>query len=112
MIKMIIFIVAYIILAPLIGGLFAGIDRKLIARMQGRVGPPVLQPFYDVLKLAPWYSRTRSGPRHEGQMRPMKPVRTGAASSCTIKGTNGSRRRLPKKFFRGPEGTTDRKSVV
>ena len=51
MIKMIIFIVAYIILAPLIGGLFAGIDRKLTARMQGRVGPPVLQPFYDVLKL-------------------------------------------------------------
>ena len=41
MIKMIIFIVAYIILAPLIGGLFAGIDRKLTARMQGRVGPPV-----------------------------------------------------------------------
>ena len=29
MIKMIIFIVAYIILAPLIGGLFAGLDRKL-----------------------------------------------------------------------------------
>jgi NADH-quinone oxidoreductase subunit H len=41
------------------GGLFAlafglllkGLDRKLIARFQARVGPPVLQPFYDSLKL-------------------------------------------------------------
>jgi ech hydrogenase subunit B len=29
----------------------AGIDRKVTARMQGRVGPPILQPFYDVGKL-------------------------------------------------------------
>ncbi|MCL6474864.1 MAG: NADH-quinone oxidoreductase subunit H [Firmicutes bacterium] len=28
-----------------------GIDRKLSARMQGRVGPPVVQPFYDLIKL-------------------------------------------------------------
>jgi ech hydrogenase subunit B len=28
-----------------------GIDRKLTARLQGRKGPPVIQPFYDVLKL-------------------------------------------------------------
>ena len=42
---------AYIILAPLLGGLIAGLDRKVTARMQGRVGPPILQPFYDVLKL-------------------------------------------------------------
>jgi len=40
-----------LIAAPLIGGLLMGIDRKLTARIQGRVGPPVLQPFYDVLKL-------------------------------------------------------------
>ena len=33
------------------GGLIAGIDRKVTARMQGRVGPPLLQPFYDVAKL-------------------------------------------------------------
>lgn len=44
-------IVAYLILAPLLGGFLAGVDRKITARMQGRVGPPVLQPFYDVLKL-------------------------------------------------------------
>ncbi len=42
---------AYLVLAPLAGGLLAGIDRKLSARMQSRWGPPVLQPFYDVAKL-------------------------------------------------------------
>ena len=40
-----------ITVSPFAGGLLTGIDRKLTARMQGRVGPPVLQPFYDVLKL-------------------------------------------------------------
>jgi formate hydrogenlyase subunit 4 len=40
-----------VVLAPFIGGLLAGIDRIVTARMQSRVGPPVLQPFYDVLKL-------------------------------------------------------------
>jgi formate hydrogenlyase subunit 4 len=44
-------VIAYIVLAPFAGGLLAGLDRKIGARMQGRVGPPVLQPFYDVLKL-------------------------------------------------------------
>ncbi len=44
-------IAAYVILAPFLGGLLAGIDRKITARMQGRQGPPVLQPFYDVGKL-------------------------------------------------------------
>ncbi len=40
-----------LILAPLVGGLLTGIDRVITARMQGRQGPPILQPFYDVLKL-------------------------------------------------------------
>lgn len=43
--------VLFLVLAPIAGGLIAGIDRKITARMQGRVGPPVLQPFYDVGKL-------------------------------------------------------------
>jgi ech hydrogenase subunit B len=43
--------VLYIILAPLIGGLLSGVDRVISARMQGRQGPPVFQPFYDVYKL-------------------------------------------------------------
>lgn len=51
MIEKIIGVAAYILLAPLIGGLLDGLDRKISARMQGRVGPPVLQPFYDVRKL-------------------------------------------------------------
>ncbi len=44
-------VIAYIVLAPLVGGLLSGVDRVISARMQGRVGPPLLQPFYDVLKL-------------------------------------------------------------
>ncbi|AFV12329.1 putative ech hydrogenase subunit B [Thermacetogenium phaeum DSM 12270] len=40
-----------IIVAPLIGGLLAGIDRKITARLQGRYGPPLIQPFYDFFKL-------------------------------------------------------------
>ncbi|HNV39735.1 MAG TPA: NADH-quinone oxidoreductase subunit H, partial [Methanoculleus sp.] len=43
--------VLFLVLAPVAGGLIAGIDRKITARMQGRVGPPLLQPFYDVGKL-------------------------------------------------------------
>ncbi len=44
-------VIAYVVLAPLVGGILAGLDRKVSAWMQGRVGPPVLQPFYDVSKL-------------------------------------------------------------
>ncbi|NLH82404.1 MAG: NADH-quinone oxidoreductase subunit H, partial [Phyllobacteriaceae bacterium] len=41
------------------GGLFAltvglllrGLDRRAVARLQRRVGPPLVQPFFDVLKL-------------------------------------------------------------
>ena len=33
------------------GMLLCGIDRKIVARMQKRVGPPVVQPFYDFFKL-------------------------------------------------------------
>ena len=29
-----------------------GLDRRLAARLQGRVGPPLAQPFYDLVKLA------------------------------------------------------------
>ena len=43
--------ILYLILAPVAGGLLAGVDRIISARMQSRVGPPVFQPFYDVLKL-------------------------------------------------------------
>ena len=49
--NMLVQILAYIILAPIVGGLLQGMDRKISARMQRRVGPPLLQPFYDLQKL-------------------------------------------------------------
>jgi ech hydrogenase subunit B len=36
---------------PLVGGVISGLDRILTARLQARIGPPVWQPFYDVIKL-------------------------------------------------------------
>ena len=42
--------VLFVVLAPIFGGLLAGVDRIVSARMQGRVGPPLFQPFYDVGK--------------------------------------------------------------
>jgi formate hydrogenlyase subunit 4 len=47
----IIWAIVFVLVAPLVGGLVAGIDRKITAHMQGRVGPSILQPFYDVGKL-------------------------------------------------------------
>ncbi len=41
----------FLVLAPFVGGFLAGIDRKLSARLQGRYGPPLRQPFFDVMKL-------------------------------------------------------------
>ena len=43
--------VLYILLGGLFSGFLAGLDRKLAARMQGRRGPGVFQPFYDIGKL-------------------------------------------------------------
>lgn len=44
-------IVATLLATPLAGGIISGMDRILTARLQGRVGPPLVQPFYDVIKL-------------------------------------------------------------
>src|ERR1039457_3279661 len=41
----------YLLGAPVLGCLLAGWDRRISARMQSRRGPPIFQPFYDVLKL-------------------------------------------------------------
>lgn len=40
-----------LVAAPLVGGLLFGIDRKITAHLQGRMGPPLTQPFYDFFKL-------------------------------------------------------------
>jgi ech hydrogenase subunit B len=47
----IVWALVFVLVAPVVGGLVAGIDRKITAHMQGRVGPSILQPFYDVGKL-------------------------------------------------------------
>ena len=44
--------VLLILFAPIIGGLIYGFERIIKARMQRRLGPPLLQPFYDFFKLA------------------------------------------------------------
>ena len=41
----------FAVAGPIVGCLLAGLDRIISARMQGRVGPPLLQPYYDVRKL-------------------------------------------------------------
>ena len=35
----------------IMGLLISGIDRKIVARMQRRRGPKIIQPFYDIVKL-------------------------------------------------------------
>ncbi|PIE53936.1 MAG: formate hydrogenlyase subunit 4 [Dethiosulfovibrio peptidovorans] len=39
------------LLVTVLAVLFEGVDRKLHALMQRRIGPPMLQPLYDILKL-------------------------------------------------------------
>lgn len=47
----VVFVLAYLILAPFLGALLDGVDRIMSARMQRRKGPGLLQPFYDLGKL-------------------------------------------------------------
>lgn len=49
--KSIVFVAAYLVFAPFLGGLLDGVDRITSARMQRRKGPVLLQPFYDIGKL-------------------------------------------------------------
>lgn len=54
--------IVFAIIAVVFGCLFAGIDRKLSARMQGRIGPSILQPYYDVRKLFGKKKTSLNGP--------------------------------------------------
>lgn len=45
------FIFALFPIIILLSLLFEGVDRKLHARLQNRIGPPIIQPFYDFFKL-------------------------------------------------------------
>jgi len=40
------------IFALIMGLLFKGVDRIAVARLQRRIGPPVLQPIFDIIKLS------------------------------------------------------------
>ncbi len=50
-----------IVLAPFVVGVLFGVDRKLTARMQNRVGPPIAQPLYDLRKLIAKQPRVMNG---------------------------------------------------
>jgi len=49
--KIIIGTIVLIAFGIFFGLIYKGVDRKLSARMQGRIGPPVRQPFRDIVKL-------------------------------------------------------------
>lgn len=44
-------LIAFLVIAPFVGCILAGLDRKITAGMQGRVGPRLLQPWWDFRKL-------------------------------------------------------------
>ena len=52
---------AFLVFAPVVGCLLAGLDRKLSAHMQGRVGPKLLQPYWDFRKLLSKEAATVNG---------------------------------------------------
>lgn len=64
--RSVISVICYIFLAPLIGGYLAGFDRKISARMQRRIGPPVRQAFFDVNKL--WHKQVIAVNRAQSMM--------------------------------------------
>jgi ech hydrogenase subunit B len=47
----ILFSLVLFVLAPFLGMFTMGLIRRMSARMQNRVGPPLMQPYYDVRKL-------------------------------------------------------------
>jgi len=43
--------IIFFLLVPFIAMLYEGVHRKISARLQNRIGPPIIQPFYDIKKL-------------------------------------------------------------
>jgi len=52
MIALVVLVIAATLAAPIAVGFILGVDRKVSASVQLRVGPPLLQPWYDLTKLA------------------------------------------------------------
>ena len=46
-----ILVIIGLVAGPVVGGLIAGLDRRVTAWFQSRQGPPIMQAFYDVAKL-------------------------------------------------------------
>ena len=44
-------VIIYLLLSPIIACTLSGVDRVVTARMQGRRGPKLMQPWYDLVKL-------------------------------------------------------------
>ena len=44
-------VISALLAGPLLGGFINGLDRIITARLQSRIGPPIVQPYYDVVKL-------------------------------------------------------------
>ncbi|ASI99467.1 respiratory chain complex I subunit 1 family protein [Thermococcus celer] len=65
----------------LVSLLWEGMDRKLVARMQRRMGPPLLQPFYDFLKLV---GKESIIPRDASRFFELAPVLTLATSIALL----------------------------
>ncbi len=43
--------IIFFLLIPFIAMFYEGLHRKINARLQNRIGPPIIQPFYDIKKL-------------------------------------------------------------
>jgi formate hydrogenlyase subunit 4 len=43
--------IIFFLLIPFIAMLYEGLYRKINARLQNRIGPPIIQPFFDIVKL-------------------------------------------------------------
>jgi len=72
-------IILTIFMALVTGLLYGTIARKVIARIQNRIGPPVWQNFLDIIKL---YSKTSA--INHGLMQHMGPVFAITASTATL----------------------------
>lgn len=52
---------AFLVLAPVVGCILAGLDRKISAHLQGRIGPKIRQPWWDFRKLLSKEAATVNG---------------------------------------------------
>jgi len=71
--------IATVLLAFTVGMLYGGAVRRVIARLQNRVGPPIYQNFVDLLKL-----QSKDTNIHHGAMQHMGPVFAITASVTSL----------------------------